>query len=180
MELTGGGASAGGAGAPSEVAEGGMAACGDGVAQPPEQCDDGNLLDRDGCSASCTQESLRVAIESSESCRGDEQLVLVDLAARLEQRAHQVSLVAGKGFAPFQVTFAACAGGIKPAATSIIDAQTQDCGAAWQTGGGGAVFLGPLYNEPYSLYANQAVLDGSQPGSIELLARSVEWAGGWY
>jgi cysteine-rich repeat protein len=37
--------------------------CGDGVAQgPTEQCDDGNLLDGDGCSSTCTIEGPIVAV----------------------------------------------------------------------------------------------------------------------
>ncbi|MBX5481141.1 MAG: DUF4215 domain-containing protein [Myxococcaceae bacterium] len=35
---------------------GGGGVCGNGVREPPEQCDDGNLLDGDGCSAGCTNE----------------------------------------------------------------------------------------------------------------------------
>ena len=30
-----------------------VAICGDGVAFANEECDDGNILDRDGCSSSC-------------------------------------------------------------------------------------------------------------------------------
>lgn len=30
--------------------------CGDGILTPPEECDDGNMLDGDGCSANCTTE----------------------------------------------------------------------------------------------------------------------------
>lgn len=30
--------------------------CGDGVPEHPEECDDGNQVDGDGCSANCTQE----------------------------------------------------------------------------------------------------------------------------
>jgi cysteine-rich repeat protein len=37
---------------------GGSAVCGDGIVDPPEECDDGNLLDGDGCSATCTNESV--------------------------------------------------------------------------------------------------------------------------
>jgi fibro-slime domain-containing protein len=33
--------------------------CGDGTTQPPEQCDDGNLLSGDGCSGGCTNEGPR-------------------------------------------------------------------------------------------------------------------------
>jgi len=32
--------------------------CGNGVVEPPETCDDGNLVDGDGCSALCQVENL--------------------------------------------------------------------------------------------------------------------------
>src|SRR5262245_16075102 len=35
---------------------GGLAACGNGVTNPKEECDDGNNIDGDGCSATCTIE----------------------------------------------------------------------------------------------------------------------------
>ncbi len=34
-----------------------LAACGDGVLGAPEECDDGNLVDTDGCSSTCTVEA---------------------------------------------------------------------------------------------------------------------------
>jgi len=36
--------------------------CGDGIVQAPEQCDDGNVLDGDGCSSTCTIEGPIVAV----------------------------------------------------------------------------------------------------------------------
>ena len=75
--------------------------------------------------------------------------------------------------------YAACAGGSKPGADRIINVGMRDCGAIWQRGKGRAAFVGPLFTEPY-LYENQSLLDGSQPGSIELIVRLVEWAGGFY
>ena len=49
---------------------GGGAVCGDGVVAPPEQCDDGNTVDGDGCSATCTVDpsicpGLPIALGSS-------------------------------------------------------------------------------------------------------------------
>ena len=47
-------------------------ACGDGLVQPGEQCDDGNHTDGDGCSAKCTLEKLLVCgdgvVEPGEQC----------------------------------------------------------------------------------------------------------------
>ena len=50
--------------APSHI-DGGTFAniCGDGVLDPGEQCDDGNLLDGDGCSAICEVEFGPVGVE---------------------------------------------------------------------------------------------------------------------
>jgi cysteine-rich repeat protein len=38
--------------------------CGDGIRQPPEQCDDGNAIDGDGCSRFCLLESAPVSASS--------------------------------------------------------------------------------------------------------------------
>jgi fibro-slime domain-containing protein len=35
-----------------------IAICGDGIIEPGEQCDDGNIVSNDGCSATCTSESI--------------------------------------------------------------------------------------------------------------------------
>ena len=45
---------------------------------------------------------------------------------------------------------------------------------------GRAVWLGPLFGEALISYQNENLTDGSQPGAIQALARSIEWAGGWY
>lgn len=45
--------------------------CGDGVVQPPEECDDGNATDDDGCSVDCTFE-FRYVFVSSQSYAGKE------------------------------------------------------------------------------------------------------------
>jgi cysteine-rich repeat protein len=43
--------------------------CGDGIVTPPEQCDDGNLIDGDGCSSSCTVPGCgNVVVEGDEEC----------------------------------------------------------------------------------------------------------------
>jgi fibro-slime domain-containing protein len=42
--------------------------CGDGVLQAPEQCDDGNLVSGDGCSASCTIEPFYVCPTPDKPC----------------------------------------------------------------------------------------------------------------
>lgn len=58
----GSGASTGNGGAGGQGG-GSMPACGNGVQDPGEQCDDGNTTSGDGCSASCT-------IEDPDSCPG--------------------------------------------------------------------------------------------------------------
>src|SRR3989344_4660189 len=40
-------------------------ACGDGVIQPPEECDDGNVLNGDGCSATCKIENKPPVCEAA-------------------------------------------------------------------------------------------------------------------
>ena len=46
-----------------------VAVCGNGIAEAPEQCDDGNLDDLDGCSATCTLEpSHQVVATGQTSC----------------------------------------------------------------------------------------------------------------
>jgi hypothetical protein len=37
-----------------------------------------------------------------------------------------------------------------------------------------------LFNESFTDYENENLTDGTQPQAIELLMRSIEWAGGWY
>src|SRR5262245_13369700 len=46
------------AGAVSPAAAGAPAVCGNGVIEPPETCDDGNVVAGDGCSALCQIENL--------------------------------------------------------------------------------------------------------------------------
>ena len=41
---------------PGQCAFGGLGACGDGTVDPGEQCDDGNLVNGDGCDANCQSE----------------------------------------------------------------------------------------------------------------------------
>ncbi len=51
---------------------GGQAVCGNGVLEPPEQCDDGNTSSGDGCSSTCTIEAPPVCgngiVEGNEQC----------------------------------------------------------------------------------------------------------------
>ena len=42
--------------------------CGDGVVEAPEQCDDGNRVSGDGCSATCTWEPVAIAVGPHSSC----------------------------------------------------------------------------------------------------------------
>jgi cysteine-rich repeat protein len=51
------------AAATSSTSSGSASACGNGVVQPGEQCDDGNLVPVDGCSPACT-------IDAPEACPG--------------------------------------------------------------------------------------------------------------
>ncbi len=49
-----------------------ITACGDGVLDPGETCDDGNVLDGDCCSANCTFEAAGTACSDGDACNGDE------------------------------------------------------------------------------------------------------------
>jgi fibro-slime domain-containing protein len=46
----------------------GKQVCGDGIIEPPEQCDDGNTVSGDGCSASCTIEPFWVCPMPDKPC----------------------------------------------------------------------------------------------------------------
>ena len=50
-------ATIGGVGTASEPAAD-LCLCGDGADDPGEECDDGNVMDGDGCSAECTVEAI--------------------------------------------------------------------------------------------------------------------------
>jgi cysteine-rich repeat protein len=79
---SGGGASGGGASGAGEGAASGaggvpctagmpgcaVMACGDGIIEAPEECDDGNRLNGDSCSANCEWEPRAVAVGVSFSC----------------------------------------------------------------------------------------------------------------
>ncbi len=70
------------------------------------------------------------------------------------------------------------AGGTKPTATTLLtNPAGAAAGAAWPRGLGRTVYLAPPYFEPWSAYTNENLLDGSQPSSIALVIRAVEWAG---
>ena len=47
-------------------------ACGDGILDPGEECDDGNTLDGDCCSANCTFEPAGSSCADGEFCNGEE------------------------------------------------------------------------------------------------------------
>ncbi len=70
------------------------------------------------------------------------------------------------------------AGGTKSGATTLMtNPSGTAAGAAWSMALGRVVYLAPVYFEPWSAYANENLLDGSQPSAIELVLRAVEWAG---
>lgn len=91
-------------------------------------------------------------------------------------------------FTPFVAgDYAACGGGTRSNASTLLSANgITDCGALWSLGAGRAAYLGPLFMEPYEypdgtpFYASRLLVDGSQPGSVELFTRVIEWAGGFY
>lgn len=64
----------------------------------------------------------------------------------------------------------------KAGATVIATAGANPVAESWTVGSGRVVFLAPLYFEARSSYPVQALTDGSQPNSVELLMRSIEWA----
>jgi hypothetical protein len=69
-------------------------------------------------------------------------------------------------------------GGTKTGATTLLTANSNNVGAAWQQGAGRAVYLGPMFVEGYNAYDNENLLNGTQFNSVELFARAIEWAGG--
>ena len=66
----------------------------------------------------------------------------------------------------------------EPRPTVFAESQNIDMGAAWAVGQGRAVYLAPIYMEYYDTYDSELLLDGSQPSSVEMFNRAVEWAGG--
>ncbi|MBX7083242.1 MAG: DUF4215 domain-containing protein [Nannocystaceae bacterium] len=71
------------------------------------------------------------------------------------------------------------AGAHKPGALTIgindANGGTPDA-ALWEVGGGRVVALGPLFTAEYSVYATQALHDGSLPDATEMFLRAIEWA----
>jgi hypothetical protein len=59
----------------------------------------------------------------------------------------------------------------------LKDAANNSTAQAWTQGTGRVVFLGPLYMDDFSPYQNQSLTDGSNPMALEVLLRSIEWAG---
>jgi hypothetical protein len=82
------------------------------------------------------------------------------------------------GLGPFEILyFLPHGGGIRAGATALATSGTTVVGAKWEVDAGRTVFLGPLFLEAHSVYANQYLLDGSQPASLEIFMRAIEWAG---
>ena len=64
------GSGAGAAGAPCApgTPSCSTAVCGDAIIESPEQCDDGNRVNGDGCSASCTSEPKAISVGGGQAC----------------------------------------------------------------------------------------------------------------
>lgn len=69
-------------------------------------------------------------------------------------------------------------GSVKAGATAILRTGATPVGAAWTVGLGRSVFLGAEYLETYDVYANESLLDGTQPNAIGFYLNSIEWAAG--
>ena len=65
----------------------------------------------------------------------------------------------------------------KAGATIIATSGAFPAAESWTVGNGRTVFLAPLYVEAYESYAVQSLTDGTQPNAVEMLLRSIEWAG---
>ncbi len=74
--------------APAEV-------CGDGIIEPPEECDDGNTMSGDGCSASCTMEPWYVCPTPDEPC--DYTVVCGDGKVQGNEQCDDGNTVSGDG-----------------------------------------------------------------------------------
>lgn len=82
------------------------------------------------------------------------------------------------GVGSFMYTdFANQGNGTRAGATTILTQGTVAMGAAWQQGNGRAVYLAPLYVENEASYANENLLDNTQPAAVALIMRSIEWLG---
>ena len=67
------------------------AVCGDGTREVPEECDDGNLINDDGCSSQCTIESNGVI------CGDGVRLAPVDAPIGFDEQCDDGNLNAGDG-----------------------------------------------------------------------------------
>ena len=67
--------------------------------------------------------------------------------------------------------------GTRAGATTLLTGSAVEMGAAWEQGAGRSVYLAPLFVEKYSSYANENLLDNSQPDSVLLFMQSLEWLG---
>lgn len=73
----------------------GKTVCGDGLAQLPEQCDDGNTIDGDGCSSTCQLEALGSA---QGTCPGTPFFIAASTTAKTVSFAGDTSLSAKENF----------------------------------------------------------------------------------
>lgn len=65
----------------------------------------------------------------------------------------------------------------KSGSTYLLQAGGQYIANAWTQGAGRVVFDGLLHLEDYATYHNAPLIDGTNPAALEILMRSVEWAG---
>lgn len=65
----------------------------------------------------------------------------------------------------------------KVGSTQLLAVGGQNVAQAWAIGSGRVVFNGLLHLDSYTAYATQPLVDGTIPQSLEILIRSVEWAG---
>ncbi len=76
-------------------------------------------------------------------------------------------------------TYTPYGGSPKAGSTQLLkDAANNSTAQAWTQGSGRVVFLGPLFIDDIATYTNHGLTNGSTPSSLEMLMRSIEWAGG--
>jgi cysteine-rich repeat protein len=79
-----------------DTSTGAPAVCGDGILDPSEECEDGNLVDGDGCSAACTIEGDHLVVFLSGAAYSGE--MLADADAKCQQLANTVQALKGREF----------------------------------------------------------------------------------
>jgi hypothetical protein len=84
------------------------------------------------------------------------------------------------GIAPFTVTttYTPYGGAPKMGSTDLLSAGGFPIAQAWDQGSGRVVFDGLLHLDDFNTYANSPLVDGTNAEALEVLMRSVEWAGG--